>query len=81
MNMISGIYFPDGDTSAWAGGGHHPLPQGRLRPGHRHDPPALQAGGRVHRGGEHCPGPGGEGGLRSPGRRPPGEGDQRKVRL
>ena len=67
MNMISGIYFPD---------------EGHIQVGGREvtirspkDAYALGIGT------EHRPGPGGEGGLRSPGRRPPGEGDQREVRL
>ena len=36
-------------------GGDHPLPPRRAGPGHRHDPPALQARGRVLRDGEYRP--------------------------
>ena len=34
-------------------GSEHPLPEGCLSAGHRHDPPALQAGERADGGGEH----------------------------
>ena len=60
MNMISGIYYPD-EGEIYVNGelGDHPLAQGRLPAGHRHDPSALQAGRRADGGGEHraraCP--------------------------
>ena len=56
MNMIAGIYFPDeGEIYRRRQGGDHPLPPRRAGPGHRHDPPALQARGRVLRDGEYRP--------------------------
>ena len=39
MNMLSGIYFPDEGQ----------IPARCLPLRHRHDPPALQAGRRLHR--------------------------------
>ena len=48
MNMIAGIYFPDeGEIYVGDKACDHPLPPRCAGPGHRHDPPALQAGGRV----------------------------------
>ena len=62
MNMLSGIYFPDegqiciDDKEVVI---RSPKDAFDLR--HRHDPPALQAGRRPDRGGEHCPRPQGAG--------------------
>ena len=62
MNMLSGIYFPD-EGQIYVN--DQPVtiasPKDAFDLRHRHDPPALQAGGRVHRRGEHRPGPGGRG--------------------
>ncbi len=59
MNMLAGIYFPDEGKILVNG---EPVtiasPKDAFDLRHRHDPPALQAGGRVHRGGKHRPGPG-----------------------
>ena len=60
---------------------HHCLPQGRLCLRHRHDPPALQAGGRVHRSGKHRPGAGRRAQAGSEGRLRQNPGDLREIRF
>ena len=56
MNMIAGIYYPDeGEIYVDGQGCYHPLPARCAGSGHRHDPPALQAGGCVYRHRKHRP--------------------------
>ncbi len=75
MNMLAGIYFPDEGEILVEG---KPVsirsPKDAFQLRHRHDPPALQAGGRVHRGREHRVGSGRR--RASPGH----QGRQRQVK-
>ena len=48
MNMLSGIYFPDEGQILIDGEEVVILPARCLPLRHRHDPPALQAGRRLH---------------------------------
>ena len=54
MNMLSGIYHPDGGSIYVDGkAAFHPKSAGCAKPGHRHDSPAFQAGRCIFRRGKH----------------------------
>ena len=82
MNMISGIYYPDEGSICIGGqGSTDKLPEGCLPVPHRHDPSALQVGGRVYGGGEHRAGCTGNGTVFHGCGEPAGQGNHRAVWL